>query len=1189
VSSSFKTLSVALRADTGQYTAGLAKAGAETRAFGKEVSGLSKADPGRQSGWSKFAPIVKGGLVAAGVAVVAFGAASIKAAAQFDQRMSAIAAVTGATGSEMDKLRQKALQLGKDTAFSASDAARAIEELAKAGVSTADILNGAADATVNLAAAGEIDLPQAATIASNALNTFGLKGKDMAHVADEIAGAANASAIDVGEFGQSLAQAGAVAATIGLSLDDTAVAIAELGNAGIKGSDAGTSLKTMLQRLIPQTDQAKAALEKLGIITADGSNKFFDAQGNIKSFAQVQGILSTSLKGMSREQKLATLQTIFGSDAVRAAAVFTKEGAAGFDHMAKAMGKVSAADVAKKRMDNLKGSIEQLKGSLDTLLIIVGEKLTPAFRGAVDAVTGFLNKLIDPPKGFFDPLLNAGKMLKPFFTGLGDTIKNLGTILGTAASAAKPFAEAFGKLAALAIIGILDGIGQALSGITGFLAKNTALVHVLVTALAGMAAIKAFGAIANGALTAGAAIGSIIQKAGGAQGAIASIGSAAKTGALTLGIGAVVGALVSVTTGAQRARSEADKLFAAFGHFKPDNLDSIAKAQDRMVGAVARANAEYAKSRSLNPGNALKNLGQIVTGQTSDWDKYSGRLSAATDQQAKVAAASFRMKGAIGEVSTVLGISRDAAAQWIDKLNINPAKFSKFGDIAAKVGEARDAAKNATPATEALATSIETVSSDASTASDRVKAFSDAINGLVTPQLDAAGANTAFAKGLLDMTMTLATNKAGFVGNTQAVYDNQAAVQSQVKSAIDVANTQANATGSIKSGTDALKVSREAIINAGVAAGRTRPEMEALVNQYGLVPSNIDTLVSLDDGTAKQRAKDVQTLMAALDAAKANPTVEVNANNALTTIAGATTALGNYAKLNPTAKAMLDTAPAMGQEQAIASVLKMYAKSDPKAFAHLGIDPAKLSFSQLQQIGNNYRKSNPKTTASANNKPAVASLTQASNVAEIFNRKRPNPVLRATDRATPTVRGASSGVDAFGRKRATASLGVVDNATGPINAALRGIGIFARSSATATITTKHITLNQVISGAPIFGIRHGGFTGPSYARGGLAHVGYGTQYRWAEPATGGEALIPRLGDKGRAERVLNTAAGWYGKQVVPKAAFGHAGTGGGGVTVNNNVTVNGTGGLSEDQVMRAVERGGDRLVKVLQRRDRGNR
>jgi TP901 family phage tail tape measure protein len=373
---------------------------------------------------------------------------AVRSAANFEQGLSAVKAVSGATTEEMDLLRKAALRIGKDTSFSASEAVSAIGELSKAGVSTSDILNGAADATVSLAAAGEIDLPRAAEIASSAINNFALSGKELPHVADLIAGAANASAIDVGDFGFSLSQAGAVANLTGLKFDDLAVAIAEMGQAGIKGSDAGTSIKTFLTNLIPTTSKQTDLFKQLGLVTVRAGegfakaaklgikpasksfedvtsalqqyiektggaevgtaknaaaatalgaslnitgNAFFDSTGKMKSFVEIQKILKDATKDLSKEQKLNALNTLFGSDAIRASAVFADQGAEGFNKMATAIGKVKAADVAKTRLDNLNGSIEQLKGSFETMMITIGEVFLPIVKKIVDAATTMVN------------------------------------------------------------------------------------------------------------------------------------------------------------------------------------------------------------------------------------------------------------------------------------------------------------------------------------------------------------------------------------------------------------------------------------------------------------------------------------------------------------------------------------------------------------------------------------------------------------------------------------------------------------------------------------------------------------------------------------------------------------------------------------------------------------------------------
>jgi hypothetical protein len=436
------------------------------------LAGVNKEVGGFGSAVASVAGTAMTALAAAAVGVGAGLAASVSSAMDFEKQMSAISAVSGASAGEMAALQQAALDLGAKTSFSAKEAAAGIEELVKAGVSIEDVLGGAAAAALDLAAAGGIEVAEAAEIASNAMNVFNIEGEKMGHVADVIAGAANASAIGVNDYKFSLSAAGAVAATVGISFESLSEAIAVMGNAGIKGSDAGTSLKTMLMNLVPSsnkqidlfrdlgittmnTQKAMEAFTKLGLDPANASmedaedvlkkavtgwdgvkkmttdqekawvkaaeklgiynNAFFDAEGKAKSFADISQVLQDALRGMTKEQQIATLETMFGSDAIRAAAVMAEAGAEGFAEMAAAMSKVTAQSVAAERLNNLSGSLEQLKGSLETLAITFGLALLPSLKLGVDGLTEFVNMLI-PLAAEYGPMVAAA------IASLGETL-----------------------------------------------------------------------------------------------------------------------------------------------------------------------------------------------------------------------------------------------------------------------------------------------------------------------------------------------------------------------------------------------------------------------------------------------------------------------------------------------------------------------------------------------------------------------------------------------------------------------------------------------------------------------------------------------------------------------------------------------------------------------------------------------
>ncbi|MCY7572449.1 phage tail tape measure protein [Bacillus pumilus] len=362
-----------LELDSSQFSSSVSQAQAQMQQMGNTAQSLS----------SQMGLVQKAALAVGGAVVVGIGA-SAKAAANFEQQMSAVKAVSGATASEMKTLTDLAIKLGESTSFSATETAQATEELVKAGVTTKDIINGGLAGALDLAAAGNLNLADAAEIASTALNAFKADSLSVSKAADILAGAANASATDVGEMKFGLAQVSAVASGIGMSFKDTATALAVFAQNGIKGSDAGTSLKTMLSRLEPQTKQQREEMMELGIITSDGTNKFFDQAGSLKDLATISGILQNAFKGLTDQQRQSSLQTLFGSDAVRAGTVFYKEGAKGVEDMAAAMSKVTAAEVSKVKLDNFLGSVEELSGAVETLGIKLGNEFLPHLRKIVD-------------------------------------------------------------------------------------------------------------------------------------------------------------------------------------------------------------------------------------------------------------------------------------------------------------------------------------------------------------------------------------------------------------------------------------------------------------------------------------------------------------------------------------------------------------------------------------------------------------------------------------------------------------------------------------------------------------------------------------------------------------------------------------------------------------------------------------
>lgn len=497
-------LRVVVGADTSQAEAGLAS-------LGQKVGGVGSA--------------IQTALGAAAVGAVAgLGAAfvgSVKAATDFEKGISAISAVSGEGADAIEGIRKTALQLGKDTAFSATEAAAGMEELVKAGLPLEQVMQGGARAVLDLAAASATAVPEAAAIMSNAMNVFKDSGLNAQEAANILAGAANASATSVHELGYGLAAAGNVASMIGFTFEETAAALALLADAGIKGSDAGTSFKTMMMNLIPTTNKEKDLMRELGLVTSDVGrglegaakmglkpmtqdmaglseamrkhlglaedvskwtkndraaweqlstsigltrNEFFNLDGTVKPLGEVFETLKTALSGMNREQQITAIMTIFGTDATRAATIANKLGAEGVAEMTEKMRKQGDVQkIANERMNNLWGSLEKLKGSLETGAIMLGSLFLPALKKMVDGLTEGVNQGIEIIEQLPDAwrtlkqAIEGGwepdKSLAPFINAVG----KLGLTIKTMVDTARPYFERFGEVVKTALSGDIQG------------------------------------------------------------------------------------------------------------------------------------------------------------------------------------------------------------------------------------------------------------------------------------------------------------------------------------------------------------------------------------------------------------------------------------------------------------------------------------------------------------------------------------------------------------------------------------------------------------------------------------------------------------------------------------------------------------------------------------------------------------
>jgi TP901 family phage tail tape measure protein len=337
--------------------------------------------------------------------LLAVAAAGVKTAADFQVSLASLGVNAGIGGKELDKLGDLAIQLGADTVFSANEAASAMLELSKAGLSPAAISGGALANTLNLAATEGIGLVEASTIMANTMNTFGIKAKDTTKVVDLLASGAVASTAGVQDLAGGLKFVGSTASMLKIPLDTTVTALAALNNAGIDASTAGTSLNRMFLGLVPTTKKATNLMDDLDI-------SFQNADGTMKSMPDIIKTLQTQLTGMSDAQQVATLKTLFGVEGMRAASTLMKLNVDGYEDLNDQINKNGTASaLANARMDGMSGALEQLKGSAETAALKIGKALEPAIMLASKALTIAINLFTALPGPIQSVIVGIGALI----------------------------------------------------------------------------------------------------------------------------------------------------------------------------------------------------------------------------------------------------------------------------------------------------------------------------------------------------------------------------------------------------------------------------------------------------------------------------------------------------------------------------------------------------------------------------------------------------------------------------------------------------------------------------------------------------------------------------------------------------------------------------------------------------------
>lgn len=745
-----------------------------------------------------------------GLAVAAGVGAAVKRFADFDKSMSAVAATGQDARDNLGALRELAIKLGADTAFSAGEAANGIEELLKAGVSAKDVLGGGLKGALDLAAAGQLEVGDAAEIAATAMVQFNLSGSQVPHVADLLAAAAGKAQGGVQDMAYALKQSGLVASQMGISVEETTGTLAAFASAGLLGSDAGTSFRTMLLRLANPTDKASDAMRAIGL-------NAYDASGNFIGMEAVAGQLRRGLSNLSQEQRDSTLATIFGSDAIRAANVLYQQGSEGIAEWTDEVDSAGfAAQQAAKLQDNLAGDIEKLGGSIDSALIKSGSAANDTLRSLVQTAEDAVDWI-----GSLDA--------ETLQTGLKMAAMAAGALLAVSAIA---------KLAT----GLASAVetAKSLQGVTADMAK----AHPKLAS--GLGKVARAASAVGLAFSAGAAAGAILQKV---------LGPGEKP------VADYANALIALGKGGDGAANALNGLLDA----------GVWGESGTQVKDMASAFKQLAENK--NPVNeALSSMGDALGGfqsaqrqvqeQFSKIDQALASLDPAQAQKAfREIARSAEEAGTSNE--DLVATFPAYKAQLVDIANqmnvttLTAEDYAKWmgGEIPAAIEQAARGNKD-------YAQQLNDVSGAGITAAQSLEELREEIENEAKSALDAAKSHDAYINQLEETQKQLKGAKGGIEGNSKAARQNRSALFDLVDAYQDNIEAMRKNNASTKEVSKFQNQAYEDFVKAARGAGATAEQAARLAVEYGLIPKKVTTDIGAPG--AKGSKSDVEKLNKAI-------------------------------------------------------------------------------------------------------------------------------------------------------------------------------------------------------------------------------------------------------------------------------------------------------------------------------------
>ena len=394
--------------------------------------------------------------------IVGVGTAAVATAAKFESAMSEVAAISGASGKDLEALTEKAKQMGATTKFSASDSAAALKYMAMAGWDTKDMLDGV-DGVMQLAAASGEDLAQTSDIVTDAMTAFGMSADQANRFADVLAQTANRSNTSVALMGETFKYVAPVAGALGYNIEDTSVAIGLMANSGIKGSQAGTSLKNMLTNLAKPTDQVQSYMDKLNISLTDSA-------GNVKPLNQLLDEMRGGFSGLTDAQKAEYAAGIAGKEGMSGLLAIVNSSQTDFDNLTESINNSNGAakDVADVMLDNLGGQLTILKSTLEGIAIAFGDILLPTIKNVVSGLQSFLNWITNLTDGQKQLVVTIAAIV----AAIGPVLLIVGKLITSVLQIAKVVTS---------VVGIAAKIGPAVAGVVKAVVSALGPVGMIIT------------------------------------------------------------------------------------------------------------------------------------------------------------------------------------------------------------------------------------------------------------------------------------------------------------------------------------------------------------------------------------------------------------------------------------------------------------------------------------------------------------------------------------------------------------------------------------------------------------------------------------------------------------------------------------------------------------------------------------